>query len=87
VAAFQFLDLIYRRQGSLNGGSARRSPLEPIKLHALRQRRYLFDTLFFIQVFMTAALCWAVAAFQFPDLIHRRQVSLNGGSARRKGSA
>jgi hypothetical protein len=34
----------------------------------------------------STALCWALAVFQFLNLIYRRQDSLNGGSARRKAS-
>jgi hypothetical protein len=32
------------------------------------------------------SICCALAAFEFIDPIHRRQDSLNGGSARRKAS-
>jgi hypothetical protein len=34
----------------------------------------------------STALCWALDDFQFLDLIQGRQVSLGGGSARRKAS-
>jgi hypothetical protein len=40
----------------------------------------------YLPIYGSTAICWVLAAFQFFELLHSRQDSLEGWSARRKAA-